>query len=214
MSIRIVLADDHAIVREGLKSLLEHDLHMEVIGEAQDGEESITLARTLDPDVVLMDVTMSQLNGIDATRRIVAENPSVKVIALSMHSDKQFISEMFSAGASAYLAKDCVLDELDRAIKAVLARRAYISPSVAGTVVRDYLDHLNASPPSILTTKERAVLQLIAEGKNTKEISLHHRISVKTVEGHRKRIMEKLDIHTVAELTKYAIRAGLTWLER
>ncbi len=214
MSIRVLIADDHKIVREGLRSILEHDLKMDVVGQAENGRKTIELARELNPDVVIMDISMPDLNGMEATRLILEENSSIKVVALSMHSDERFVSEMLKAGASGYLLKDCALDELDRAIRAVLKNQTYISPAIAGTVVKEYVHRLAARRPSVLTSREREVLQMIAEGKSAKQIAYQLKISIKTVEAHRKHIMEKLDIYSVAELTKYAIRAGVTFLER
>lgn len=159
---------------------------------------------------------MASLNGIEATRQIVTGAPEVKVIALSVHSDRRFITEMLKAGASGYVIKDCSFEELVQAIRAVMANRIYLSPGIADKVIKDYvrfLPHTDFSVFSILTEREREVLQLIAEGKNTKEIASSLHVSVKTVETHRKRIMDKLDIHSIAELTKYAIREGLTSIE-
>ena len=214
MKIRIVIADDHKIVREGLRSILLHDLKMDVVGQAANGRVAIELAKELNPDVVIMDISMADLNGMEATRRILEENSSIKVIALSMHSDERFVAEMLKAGASGYLLKDCALDELDRAIRTVMAHQTYISPTVAGTVVKDYVHRLSDKQSSVLTPKEREVLQMIAEGRSAKQIAYQLKVSIKTVEAHRKHIMEKLDIYSVAELTKYAIRAGVTLLER
>jgi two-component system response regulator NreC len=216
MSIRILLADDHKITRQGLRSLLEKQHDMEVIAETEEGRTAVRLVRELLPDVVIMDVTMPDLNGIEATRQIVGEFPDVKVIALSMHSDSLFVTEMLRSGASAYLLKDCAFEELARAIRTVTAGKTYLSPSISGVVVDDYLHRLSKadfSDSRILTDREREVLQLMAEGKSTKQIALKLHISVKTVETHRRQMMDKLDIHTVAELTKYAIRKGLTSLE-
>jgi two-component system response regulator NreC len=216
MSIRILLADDHKITRQGLRSLLEKQHDMEVIAETEEGRTAVRLVRELLPDVVIMDVTMPDLNGIEATRQIVGEFPDVKVIALSMHSDSLFVTEMLRSGASAYLLKDCAFEELARAIHTVTAGKTYLSPSISGVVVDDYLHRLSKadfSDSRVLTDREREVLQLMAEGKSTKQIALKLHISVKTVETHRRQMMDKLDIHTVAELTKYAIRKGLTSLE-
>jgi len=215
MSIRILLADDHKIVREGLRALLEKQPGMEVIAEAEDGRTTVRLARELSPDVVIMDVAMPDLNGIGATDQIIAEAPDVKVVALSMHSDRRFVMEMFKAGASGYLLKDCAFEELARAVRAVAAGQTYLSPGIAGVVIKDYVRRLSEtnSAFSILTSREHEVLQLLAEGKSTKQIASRLHVSVKTVETHRRHIMEKLDIHSVAELTKYAIREGLTPLE-
>lgn len=215
MNIRILLADNHKIVREGLNALIEKQPNMEVIAEAEDGRTTIKLAEELAPDIVIMDVGMPDINGIEATRRIIAESTKIKVIGLSMHSDRRFVVEMLKAGASGYLLKDCAFEELASAIRAVVAHRTYLSPEIADTVIRDYaylLSKENLSVFSILTAREREVLQLIAEGKSTKEVASHLKLSVKTVETYRKQIMDKLDIHSVAKLTKYAIREGLTSL--
>ena len=216
MSIRILLADDHKITRQGLRSLLDKQQDMEVVAEAEDGRTAVRLAGELSPNVVIMDVTMPDLNGVEATRQIVGQSPDVKIIALSMHSDTLFVTEMLRSGASGYLLKDCAFEELSRAIHAVVAGKTYLSPSVSGVVVDDYLHRLSKadfSDSQVLTDREREVLQLMAEGKSTKQIALKLHISVKTVETHRRQIMNKLDIHTVAELTKYAVRKGLTSLE-
>jgi len=216
MSVKILLADDHKITRQGLRSLLEKEPDMEVVAEAEEGRTAVRLVRELLPDVVVMDVSMPDLNGMEATRQIVAEHPNVKVIALSIHSDNLFVSEMLKSGASGYLLKDCAFEELARAIHVVVDGKTYLSPAVLGVVVDDYLHRLarTESPSSeVLTDREREVLQLIAEGKSTKQVALKLHISVKTVETHRRQIMSKLDIHTIAELTKYAIRKGLNSLE-
>lgn len=216
MSIRILLADDHKITREGLRSLLEKEPDMEVVAEAEDGRTTVSLVRELQPDVVIMDVSMPDLNGMEAARQIGSEFGNVKIIALSMHSDSLFVTEMLKSGASGYLLKDCAFEELARAIRVVVADQTYLSPSISGVVVNGYLhrvSRVDISGPQALTDREREVLQLVAEGKSTKEIALALHISVKTVETHRRQIMDKLDIHTVAELTKYAIRKGLTSLE-
>ena len=216
MSIRILLADDHKITRQGLRSLLDKEFDMEVVAEAEQGRTAVRLVRELSPQVVIMDVTMPDLNGVEAARQIVSEFPDVKIIALSMHSDSLFVTEMLKSGASGYLLKDCAFEELARAIRTVVAGKTYLSPSISGVVVDDYLHRLSKADLSgseVLTDREREVLQLLAEGKSTKQIALKLHISVKTVETHRRQIMDKLDIHTVAELTKYAIRKGLTSLE-
>ncbi|MBI4547433.1 MAG: response regulator transcription factor [Ignavibacteriae bacterium] len=216
MSTKIILADDYKIVREGLRSILENELRMQVIAQAENGRATVQFAKEHEPDIVIMDISMPDLNGIEATKQILAEVPGTKVIALSMHSDKKYVSEMLSAGAKGYLLKDCAVDELDRAIKTVLANKVYVSPDVAGTVVQDYVQHVERTKsvvPSKLTAKEREVLQLIAEGHSTKEIASRLNVSIQTIDTHRQHIMEKLDLHSVAELTKYAIREGLTSLE-
>ena len=213
---KVILADDHRIMREGLRALLQKDADMEVVGEADTGRATVELARTLHPDVIVMDLTMPELNGIEATRQVISLDPDIKVLALSMHSDKRFVAGVFGAGASGYLLKDCALDELVRAIRIVSAGQTYLSPGIAGIVVEGYTRRLPEGDTSVLSTltpREREVLQLIAEGNSVKEIAFILHLSVKTVETHRQQIMNKLDIRTVAELTKYAIREGLTSLE-
>ena len=217
MKTKVLLADDHAIVREGLRMLLARESDMEVVGEAADGRAAVELAKKLSPDIVIMDVAMPGLIGIEATRQILAASRSVKVVALSMHSDKRFVSEMLKAGASGYLLKDSVAQEVASAIRTVLSGKTYLSPAVTGVVVDEYVKRRpgkDSSGFSVLSAKEREVLQLIAEGRTTKEIAAKIKVSVKTVEAHRQHIMEKLDIHSVAELTKYAVREGLTSLDK
>ncbi len=217
MSIRIILADDHKIVRDGLRALIENQAGMKVVAEADNGRETVRLARDLLPDLVIMDIGMPDLNGIDATRQITAELPDVKVIALSMHSDRRFVVQMFRAGASGYLLKDCAFEELARAVNAVLKNQTYLSPAVAGPVMEDYIHRLSTADSiayPILSPREREVLQLLAEGRSTKETASLLCVSTKTVETHRQQIMSKLNIHTTAELIKYAIREGLTSLDR
>jgi two-component system response regulator NreC len=216
MSIKIVLADDHKVMRDGLRALIEQQTGMEVVAEAENGRSALKLACELAPDIVVMDINMPDLNGIEATRRIKAEAPGVKVIAFSMHSDRRFVSEMLKAGASGYLLKHCAFEELARAIREVSGNRTYLSPQIAGTVVEEYLEQVSARDlpdAPALTAREREVLQLIAEGVSTKKIADRLYVSVKTVESHRHNIMEKLGLRTTAELTKYAIREGLTSLD-
>ena len=216
MSIRIVLADDHHIVRDGLRSLLEEQGDMEVIAEAENGRDAVALAAELRPDVVVMDVGMPDLNGMEATRQVLERARGTRVVALSMHSDRRFVAGMLEAGASGYVIKDAAFEELARAIRAVVDGRTFLCPAVAGVVVGDYLNRRAAGEPAParpLTPREREVLQLLAEGSATKQIAARLGVSVKTVETHRSRIMAKLDIRSVAELTKYAIREGLTSLD-
>jgi len=217
MSIRILLADDHKIVRDGLRALIEKQSGMEVIAEAGDGRSTVQMVQELLPNVVIMDIAMPDMNGIEATRQITATAPNVKIVALSMHSNKRFVAEMLKAGASGYLLKDCAFEELNNAMRAVIANRTYLSPKIADIIIKDYtrlFPKTEFSVFSILTLREREVLQLLAEGKTTKEISSSLNISAKTVETYRKQIMDKLDIHSIAELTKYAVREGLTSLEK
>jgi len=229
---KVLLADDHRIVREGLRSLLEAQDDMQVVGEADNGRLALEMAAEHEPDVVVMDVAMPQLNGIEATRRLMNDQPDTKVVALSMHSDRRYVSEALKAGASAYLLKDGAFEELVSAIRAVVANKVYLSPRVAGVVVDDYVrrlpgdrsdGHGNGGSSEAggdfsnafqkLTAREREVLQLMAEGFATKEIATRLHVSVKTVETHRRQLMEKLQLYSVAEVTKYAIREGLTSLE-
>ena len=216
MITKILLADDHKITREGLRSLLEKQSDMEVVAEAEEGHKAVRLVREMLPDIAIMDVTMPDLNGIEATQKIVSEYPNVKIIALSMHSDSLFVTEMLKSGASGYLLKDCAFEELARAIHTVLDGKTYLSPAISDVVVVGYLHRLSeddSADTDVLSHREREVLQLLAEGKTTKQVALKLHISVKTVETHRRQTMQKLDIYSVAELTKYAIRKGLTSLE-
>jgi len=215
MAIKVLIADDHQIVRQGLRTLLEREPDLEVVAEADNGRSTVRLARESHPEVIIMDVAMPDLNGIEATRQIISEMPKVKVIALSMYADRRFVSNMLKAGASGYLLKDCASEELVRAIRVVLAHKTFLSPGVADIVVKDYVQTPlgpEASVFNILSNREREVLQLMAEGKSTNQIAELLHVSVKTVETHRQQMMQKLKMHSVAELTKYAIREGLTTL--
>jgi len=216
MSIKILLADDHKMMRDGLRVLIENHADMEVIAQADNGRDAVRLARKLNPDVVIMDINMPHLNGMDAAQQVVEESPETRVLALSMHSDRRFVLGMLKAGVSGYLLKDCAFEELALAIETVTAGRHYLSPMIAGTVVQDYMDHLSGKgKPSVLlslSTREREILQMITEGKHTKEIASVLHLSAKTVETHRLKMMRKLDIHSIAELTRFAIREGLTTL--
>jgi two-component system response regulator NreC len=216
MTIKILIADDHKIVRDGLRMLVEKQPDMVVVGEAENGRKAVHLALKMVPDVVIMDVTMADLNGIEATRQIHKGQSQIKLIALSMHSDRRFVAGMLEAGASGYLLKDCAFEELALAIQGVMSDRIYLSPEISDIVIRDYVHKLSPKPSSAyanLTAREREVLQLLAEGKSTKQIAVSLNVSIKTIESHRSRIMEKLNIHSIAELTKYALREGLTSLE-
>ena len=216
MSIKVLLADDHQIFREGLRAMLEKETDIQVVAEADNGRDSLELVDQLKPSVVVMDINMPDLNGMEATRRIVHQSPGTNVLALSMHVDKRFVDGMLKAGACGYVPKDCDRDELVNAIRAAAAGRTYLSPAVAGLVVDSYLRLNDQNTPSsldVLTAREREVLQLVAEGWASKQIANKLHISVKTVETHRHQIMEKLDIHSIAELTKFALREGLTSLD-
>lgn len=213
---KILLADDHTIVRQGLRTLLEQQKNIEVVAEAGDGLETIQLTQKHKPDIVIMDITMPGMNGIEATREILTLMPDVKVIALSMHSDKHFVANMLKAGAKGYLRKNAAADELVDAVHSVMKDQIYLSQKIIDVMARDFALHFPAAEvkgSSSLTPKERQVLQMIAEGKPTKDIAHSLNTSVKTVEKHRQHVMEKLNVHSVAELTKYAIREGLTSLE-
>jgi DNA-binding NarL/FixJ family response regulator len=213
----ILLADDHKIIRDGLQSLLESQNDYEVVGEATDGRTAVKLAKELRPDIVIMDIGLPELNGVEATRQIKSQDEGVKIIALSMHSDATYVGRMLKAGASAYLLKEGAFEELADAIAEVLRNRTYLSRGITGVVVEDYVQRLTKQgeeqKSAILTPKEREVLQLIAEGHSTKEIAAALHVSVKTIETHRHNIMNRLDIRSIAQLTKFAIREGLTSLD-
>ena len=212
MSIRIVLADDHKMILAALRSLLEKEIDIAVVGEAGDGAALLELVERTAPDVAVVDVGMPGLNGIEATRRLLAARPLLKVIALSAYSDKRFVLEMLEAGAKGYLIKASASDELPRAIRAIARGQTYLCPEVAGSIVEAVRDKtsLEGSAAPKLGQREREVLALLAEGKSSSEIAARMHIAASTVEVHRRNIMRKLDLHSVAELTKYAIREGLT----
>jgi two-component system, NarL family, response regulator NreC len=215
---RILIVDDHRIMREGLRAILERHPEMEIVGEASNGREALVLAHKLRPGIVVMDITMPELNGIDATRRIASELPEVKVIALSMNSDRRYVLAMLSAGAWGYLLKNSASEELTRAIETAAANQKYVSPLIADAVVQSAIREPTAKVASegvsALSAREREVLQLLAEGRTSKEIALKLGVAVTTVETHRRQIMSKLSIRSIAELTKYAIREGLTSVDR
>ena len=210
---KVLLVDDHKIIRDGLRAILEKHAAIEVVGEAADGHEALAIARTVRPDVVVMDVSMRGLNGIDATARIVSELPEIKVVALSMNADRRYVMAMLAAGAVGYVLKDAPADELVRALQTVAAGQTFLSPAITGIVIERAV---SASLPaaaraeSVLSTREREVLQLLAEGRSSKDIGARLHIALTTVESHRRQIMSKLKLRSVAELTKYAIREGLT----
>lgn len=215
MNIRILIVDDHQIFREGLRSMIEKKPGITVVGEAESGKTAIELARELLPDIVIMDIVMPDMNGIETTRRLTESLPQVKIIGLSMHDDVRFATEMLKAGASGFLLKDCAFEELVDAINTVKAESVYLSPKTREDMIRDYISLLskgNQSAVSVLSAREQEVLKFIAEGKSTKEIAAHLGVSVKTIETHRLNIMEKLGIKNMAELVKYAIRQGISSL--
>ena len=217
MGIRVLIADDHKIMLAGLRSLLEKQTDLEVVAEAENGRKAVQMALEKKPDVVVMDVSMPDLNGIEATMQIIDGLPETRVIALSMHSDKRFVLGMLQAGASGYLLKDCASQELATAIHQVAGGKKYLSPEITGVVIDDFLrggtPEKAATSKTHLSAREREVLQLIAEGWSTKQIASHLYVSIKTIETHRRQIMKKLDLHSIADLTKYAIREGLTSIE-
>ncbi len=216
MNMRIILADDHKIIRDGLRSLLEQEEDIEVVAQAKTGHETIELVAKFLPNAVIMDIAMPDMNGIEATRHIINSFENVKIIALSMHSDRKFVIEMLKAGASGYLLKNCAFEELAGAIRTVVAGKTYLSPSITNVVIDNYVRGSGddeSSVFSVLTRREREVLQLLAESNTTKQVAMILHISPKTVETHRLKIMHKLNLDNMAALTKYAIREGLTSLE-
>ena len=215
MAIRVLVVDDHEVVRDGLCRLIETEDDMEVVGQAENGRRAVELAREMTPDVIVMDVSMPALNGIEATRQITADESNIKVIALSMHSDSTFVAEMLKAGAAGYLPKDSAAKDVIQAIRTVIAGGSYLPPTLAGTMIADYVRKPLGPGKGVfsaLTAREREVLQLLAEGKSIKETAGQLHVSTSTIETHRRNVMDKLDIYSVAELTKYAIRQGLTSL--
>lgn len=216
MTVRILIADDHQVVRDGLSALLDDPPRYTVIGTACDGREAAAMARKLNPDVVIIDIAMPELNGVDATKRMLAEMPDLRIIALSMHSDKRYISGMLQAGALAYVRKESAFEEITAAVDAVSQGNVYLGEGVAGVVVNDYRQMMSKRPPEEddpLSAREREVLQLLAEGRKTADIAARLHVSSKTVETHRRQIMSKLNLDSVAALTKYAIRHGFITLE-
>ena len=206
--IRIVLADDHAMVRKGFRLILEAQPDMEIAGEAGNGREAVELAEKVHPDVVVMDVAMPELNGIEATRRLASSSPHTRVLALSMHKDSVYVREILRAGARGYLLKDSIDTDLINAVRAVARGDGYISPGVSDAVLSDYRRHVT-DPLDLLTSREREVLQMIAESKTNKEIAAALNLSIYTVEAHRGKIMEKLNLHSTGELVRFAVRHGL-----
>ncbi len=216
MTIRVLLVDDHAMMQEGLRALLADVPDIEVVGSAPDGRTALDLVKSLSPDVVVMDVGMPELNGIDATRQIKSQFERVKVVALSTHTDKRYVHHMLDAGASGYVLKIAAHEELLRAIRSASLGRTYLSPEIAGHVVersKSPQAGVDVSAYSTLGAREREVLQLVSEGKTSAETAKEMHISIKTVETHRRNIVQKLGLHGTAALTKYAIREGLTSLD-
>jgi len=215
MKLNVLIADDHRIFRQGLRSLLEKEHDLNVAAEADNGREAVDALESTPIDIAIMDIAMPGLNGIEATRKMLSMKPGLRVIGLSMHTDRRFVAEILKAGASGFVSKDSAFEELVAAIRTVLSGKVYLSPVAAGVVVNDYIHRGESSGANVfstLTAREREVLQLIAEGRSTKQVALDLHVSVKTVETHRRQIMEKLEIYSVAELTKYAVREGLTTL--
>ncbi|HML16501.1 MAG TPA: response regulator transcription factor [Bryobacteraceae bacterium] len=206
--IRILLADDHALVRQGFRMILSAQPDMQIVGEAGNGREAVELAEKLQPDLVVMDVTMPELNGIEATRRIATAAPRARVLALSMHKDAVYVREILRSGARGYLLKDSDDSDLIAAVRSVAKGEGYLSPAVSDAVLTDYRRHVT-DPLDLLTSREREVLQMIAEGKTNKEIATTLNLSVYTVEAHRGRVMEKLNLHSTGELVRFALRSGL-----
>lgn len=206
--IRVLLADDHTILRKGVRMLIESQPDMEVVGEAKTGREAIAEVRNLKPDVVVMDVSMPDLNGIESTRQICEESGAPKVVALSMHKDSVYVREILRAGARGYLVKDSDDEDLVRAIRVVHRGEAFLSPAIADAVLTDYRKQVS-NPVDLLTSREREVLTMIAEGKTNKEIAVALNLSVYTIESHRGSVMEKLNLHNTGDIVRFALRNGL-----
>ena len=216
MSIRILLADDHRVVRDCIRKAFEQEPGMEVVAEAENGRLAVSLARRLQPDVVLMDIHMPDLNGTEATRQILSEHPGIRVVALSMYFHKQYVLRMLEAGAAGFLPKNCSFEELLLAVRTVTAGKSYLSPEVAEIVIEAAIHAARGTQRtelSLLTPRECEVLQLIAEGHSSRVIAGRLFMSKRTVESHRRDIMRKLNCHNIAELTKFAVREGLTSLD-
>jgi DNA-binding NarL/FixJ family response regulator len=214
--VKVLIVDDHKLFRDGLRGLLAERRGIEVVGEAADGEEAVRETLEKGPDVVLMDVSLPRLNGIEATRKILAARPATKVVVLSMHADRRFVVEALRAGASGYYLKDGSVRDLEDGLRGVVRGEMRLCPSISTNVIREYVSLTSRREDTafaVLTDREREVLQMLAEGHATKEVAARLHVSVKTAESHRARIMAKLDLHSIAELTKYAIREGLTSLD-
>ncbi len=217
MTIRLILADDHQIMRQGLREMLLKVPDVAVIAEAEDGRTAVKLVQDLNPDVVVIDVTMPDMNGIEATRQITTNSPPPRVIALSMHADRRFVNGMLSAGASGYLLKGVAAGDLVRAIKAVRDGAPFVDPAIAAKLVEDYVHRVRGElpddPGDLLTPREQEILKLVAEGHSNHDVAAQLYLSKKTVETHRANIMRKLDLHDVTELIKYALRRGIIHLD-
>lgn len=215
MTFKVLLADDHEIMRNGLRSLLEKMPDIEVVAEASNGRKTIELTKKLNPDIVILDISMPELNGVEAARQIKKIDSAIKIVILSVHSDKRYVKEMLKIGVDGYLLKDNAFQDLIDAIETITANKKYLCPLITERVIREYVNHESIETDSIfgtLTVREREVLQLLAEGRSTKEIAADISVSVKTVETHRKNVMNKLKIDNVPDLVKYAIREGITEL--
>jgi DNA-binding NarL/FixJ family response regulator len=215
-AIRVVLADDHALVRAGIRALLEKLPGVEVVGEADNGRQALELIQKCAPNLILLDISMTELGGLEALPRIVKEFPAVKVLILSGHANEEYVIRALRSGAAGYMLKDAATAELQLAIDSVTQDKTYLSPSISRTVIDSYLERVGGpfSPLEQLTPRQREILQLIAEGKNTKEIAHTLGISVKTVEAHRLQLMARLSIHDLPGLVRYAIRSGLVSSEK
>ncbi len=216
-NIRVLLADDHALVLAGIRALVEELGGTQIVAEANNGREAVALAKQHKPDLVIMDISMHELNGIEATEQIMSEVPSTKVLILSMHTTEDFVRRAIKAGAAGYLVKDSAPLDLKMAIAAVLRGEIYLSPRVSRHVVSGFLHgkpHQNESSMDALTARQREILQMIAEGKSTKQIAFQLEVSIKTIETHRAALMERLDIHDVAGLVLYAVRHGVISVDR
>jgi two-component system, NarL family, response regulator NreC len=212
-SVRILLADDHTVMRNGLRLLLERQPHLQVVGEAADGRQAVALSETANPDVVVMDIGMPNLNGIEATRQIVNHNPRTAVAILSMHSDESYVIRALKAGARAYLLKDSAEADLLAAVRALTEGKSFFSPAISKILVEDYMRQLESrgveDTYELLTNREREILQLLAEGRTNKEVANMLNLSLYTVETHRTHILQKLNLHSVPELILYAVRKGI-----
>jgi len=216
MTIRVLLADDHRMILDGLRRLIESERDMKVVAEATQGEEACRLWRETKPDIAVMDISMPVMNGIEAARAMLSENPSSRVLVLSMHSDPRYVREAFKSGARGYLVKEAASIELIRAIRCVSSGQLFLSASLGSSLLEEFVSLLRVgtqTPSDKLSARERQVLQLLAEGHSTKDIAAQLHVSAKTVETHRAQLMEKLKLFSIAELTKYAVREGLTSLE-